>query len=406
MRPLHGTYCFSSIPGTIEKLLRGITPLPILPKDVLGEFDKRYSTIVTLLVDAMGWLIVERCLENIPSLRRVSSEGKISCITSQFPSTTAAHLATIHTGLSVEEHGVFEWYYYEPIVNRVIAPLLMSGAFDIEKDSLLKEGIKPSQLLPNGDFYGRLLKGGIRSFIFQSALFTPSAFLSTLAPDAQVIPFENLEKGTRLLSDHILSHQGANYYFMYVHTLDSICHEVGPYHEVICHHLSEIFSTLERNLFDAIRAQSDDALLIICADHGQISVSPRRTEFLNTKAQSLQRLFPETLPAHLRFSGSARDLFLYPTSNDQKICKVVSDALTENVPVHTLQSLVDVGVFLNSSVLLSHGRLGNLVLLPRPGYQISLSEIGKPEWNFNGHHGGMSFEEMAVPFICIPGSQL
>ena len=51
-------------------------------------------------------------------------------LATQFPSTTACNVTTVNTGESVALHGLYEWFYYEPRVDDIIAPLLYSYARD------------------------------------------------------------------------------------------------------------------------------------------------------------------------------------------------------------------------------------------------------------------------------------
>ena len=88
--------------------------------------------MVLLFIDAFGWRFFERYADDYPLLRRILDEGYVTKLTSQFPSTTAAHVTTIHTGLPVDQSGVFEWFYYEPTIDALIAPLTFSFAGDRE----------------------------------------------------------------------------------------------------------------------------------------------------------------------------------------------------------------------------------------------------------------------------------
>src|SRR5437879_7619419 len=101
--------------------------------------------------------------------------GIISKMTSQFPSTTAAHVTCIHTGLEVGQSGVYEWHYYEPLVDNIISPLLFSYADDkVVRDTLKRASVPATAFFPRQTFYQSLQDEGVNSHIFQYQAYTPS----------------------------------------------------------------------------------------------------------------------------------------------------------------------------------------------------------------------------------------
>src|SRR6266851_9614667 len=127
VKPLYDSYCFSNIPRTVEFLLTG-KGQSALPLDVFGNLPTKYDKVILFFVDAFGWRFFERYAEKYEFLKTMLNAGVVSKMTSQFPSTTAAHTTCIHTGLNVGQSGVYEWYYYEPLVDDIITPLLFSYA--------------------------------------------------------------------------------------------------------------------------------------------------------------------------------------------------------------------------------------------------------------------------------------
>src|SRR5438874_12864241 len=89
-KPLYDGYAFAQLPQTIRSLLtddrrRGV---PFGPREDL--YDK-YDTVILFFIDCFGWRFVNKFIEH-PFLKRFADDGLVAKISSQFPSTTAAHV--------------------------------------------------------------------------------------------------------------------------------------------------------------------------------------------------------------------------------------------------------------------------------------------------------------------------
>ena len=146
--PLYDSYCFANLPQTIEFLLSGRGQNGF-PPDVFGSLPTSYNKVILFFIDAFGWRFFAKYAEKYEFLKTVLKYGVVSKLTSQFPSTTAAHVTCIHTGLNVGQSGVYEWNYYEPLVDEVITPLLFSYAGDKERDSLKRSGTPSDAFYPH-----------------------------------------------------------------------------------------------------------------------------------------------------------------------------------------------------------------------------------------------------------------
>src|SRR5207247_9841580 len=97
-------------------------------------------------------------------------------MTFQFPSTTDANATCIHTGLNAGQSGVYEWNYYEPLVDEGITPLLFTYAGEKKRDSLKRSGIPAEAFFPTRTFYQKLQTRGIQSYVFHPESYNPSTF--------------------------------------------------------------------------------------------------------------------------------------------------------------------------------------------------------------------------------------
>src|SRR5919199_2269707 len=167
LRPLYDTYGFSRLPQTIRALLvDGVEPgISFGPRQDLYQ---EYDSVILFFIDAFGWRFFQQFADSHPFLRRIVDEGLVCKLTSQFPSTTAAHVTAIHTGLPVGQSGVYEWFYYEPQLDQIIAPLLFSFAGDPSRATLAPTGVDPRSLFPSSRLYPALQEQGVTSYVLQS----------------------------------------------------------------------------------------------------------------------------------------------------------------------------------------------------------------------------------------------
>lgn len=400
VKPLYDSYCFSNIPDTIKMLLDLPNQLP-LPKDTLTT--KHSEKVVFLFIDSFGWFFFEKYKNKYPFLGRFLTKGVVSKLTSQFPSTTSAHVTTIHTGLPVGQSGLFEWFYYEPKLDAVIAPLLFSFAGKKVSNTLLATKIKPQDIYPQKTLYQDLAKHQVKSYIFQYKDYTPSAYSDVVFSGAtQVFPYRSLAHSLTLMSETILNSTGPAYYFYYYDAIDSSGHINGPNSTVHQAEIHNLLTALEDLFYQKIK--KEQKLTILCsADHGMVKVNPQQTFYLNNEIKDVDKYLKTNRQKQLLVpAGACRDMFVYAKDNTlPKLKQILQKKLQGKAEVYQTQELIDQGFFgANPSKQLTD-RLSNLVILPYANQAVWWYEKDKFEQRYYGHHGGLTPEEMHIPFLAL-----
>ena len=355
-----------------------------------------YDAVVLFLIDGFGWRFFER-FQDMPFLKRMARHGKIEKLISQFPSTTAAHITTIHTGLPVGVSGVYEWYYYEPQIDQIIAPLLFSLAGTRERDSLRSIGVKPASLYPRGILYPALKQRGVDSYLFGMREYTPSTYSSVIMAGLEQVAFKTFSEGLINLNLLLEKQTKLTYIHLYFDKLDSICHEYGPNAPQTEAEI-ETFLLIMENYFERTFDTKKRVLFLMTADHGQVEVDPQTTIYLNRdmRFSGIERLLKTNRYRQLLVpAGSARDMFLHVKDD------VLDDALAFLTPrlegkadVVKTEYLINEGYFGPEISSRFRERVGNLVILPYRFESVWWYEKDKFEQRFYGHHGGLTPQEM------------
>ncbi len=401
-KPLYGSYCFSRIPATVAHLLKGksLNPLPV---DVVGGQWGQYDTVILFLVDGFGWEFFEQFSEKYPFLKRFIQEGVVSKITSQFPSTTAAHITTLCTGLEVGQTGVYEWFYYEPLVDRMITPLCFSFAGDHEMGTLSKTNISPNKFFPNATIYQALKKEGVQSFVFQNASIAHTPYSDVLFSGAEIMPYETFQEGLKSLVDK-LKVPGPKYLYFYFGEIDAKGHRQGIHSPQFLDTVDRFWKEMEESLWKSLKNSSQKVACLVTADHGMVPVDPEKTIYLNRLVPDITESFQKNREGlHLVPAGSCRDFFLH--IHPQKLGEIqhqLQGLLQGVAEVYLTQDLLSQGFFGScpSSPLLLN-RIGNLVILPYVKESVWWFEKHRFEQHFKAAHGGLSSEEMESIFLFL-----
>ena len=405
LKPLYDSYCFSNIPQTTRFLLTGEGPSG-LPRDVFGNLPTHYDRVIVFFVDAFGWRFFERYADKFPFFKRALQDGIVSKLTSQFPSTTAAHTTCIHTGLPVGQSGVYEWNYYEPLVDDIITPLFFSYGGDNRRDTLKQTGIPAKQFFPTQTFYQTLKAQGIVSYIFQNQMFTPSTFSDIVFQGANVVPFQTGQDALTRLADLVLAHKAPPYYyFLYYDRIDSICHVYGPNSAKFEKEVETFFTALDQLFYAKLAGKVKNTLFMLTADHGQIEVDPNHTFYLNRQLHGFEQYLRTNQRGKLIVpAGSPRDMFLHIKDEYREEAMArLRKALDGRAEIYATEELVAQHFFGSQepSETFLH-RVGNVVILPYQNETVWWYEEGKFDMHFYGHHGGLTPEEMEIPLIVLP----
>jgi hypothetical protein len=405
--PRYESYCLSKIPTLVLALLRIPQPdHPLLPIVQNTWADRQPPLkVVLLLIDGFGWHQWLRYAERYDVFNHITTRGVVAPMTTVFPSTTAAALTSIHSGLTPQEHGLPEWWVYFDELDTIAASLPFTPLGAQGRDRLLEAGVKPSILFQGKTIYQTLAKAQIPSFTLIRGAYAHSAYSLQVHKGSITVPFINSSDLLVNLRQKISEVSGPAYFFVYWDAVDAIAHTYGPHTEQYHAELNGFSYLLQRELIERLpRHIAADVLLMVTADHGHINVAPRDTLYLNRYPRFVQSLQVSHAGQRILPWGSPRDVFL----------RVQEDRLAETATWLTKRLAGKATVLTIAEALqrqlfgegkphkrFKH-RVGNLLILPDNDYLIWFEHLKGKKVTLQGMHGGLRPDEMLIPFAAAP----
>ncbi len=409
--PFYEEYCFSNIPFTILKFFGIKTERTMLPSKLSGERTEFEGTgkLILLIIDGFGydqWLHYHKQHE---FLDKLTKRGVVSPITTVFPTTTANAITTINTGLTPQEHGLIEWYVYFREIDMIINTVHFKPLGSKRQDELLEMDVNPKILYDGNTIYQTLKKEDIKTFTYINEEDAHSVYSKLMFKGSTIKHAINTSDLITKLRKNLGKEKGPAYHYVYLGSLDSIEHKHGPHTKEYHAELSSISSLLKKELIEKIdKKTAKESLLIVTADHGQLNVNPGKTIYLNRYQKLVQNLQKSPEGNVILPTGSPRDVFLHVQPDKvHEIREYLSQKLGEKAVIMDTKEEIERGLFGKGEPRTEFiDRVGNLLILPKKNHTIWYKHPNGRKFDLLGHHGGLSREEMLVPFAMAKLSTL
>lgn len=411
IRPDYGGLCFSGIPGTVAEAF-GIGPgrggLPEEATPAIRD-GRRYSKVVLLLVDGLGYDTWLRSADDGGGIGALSRRGAVAPLTAVFPSTTSAALSTLSTGLLPIEHGLLEWILYLDELDATVETLPFRPVGVKGQDIMLREGGDPRVLLDAETTYERLSREGVASVTLLEDDIAGSSYSRLVNRGSKTIGYTGMLGLMDELIKAIETAKSGTFVYAYYGGLDSAAHDQGPESAMAATELAMLSAALNGMVFRKVSKEAaDDTLFLIASDHGQVQIDPSKTTYLNSDKALASALTIGRGGRAIPPVGGPRDLFLH----------LRADAV-DGVKQHLERTLDGKAVVMTTGEAEKRGlfgpgaagdrfrrRAGDLLVLPKGSETVWYEHIPGRRMEMRGIHGGLSQKEMIVPFAAAEMREL
>lgn len=408
--PLYESYCFSNIPSAVLYLfgLQKNSPLSeILNKAEITPVNSK--KVVLFLVDGFGYKQWLEYADKYEFLKRFTKKGVVAPMTTVFPSTTAATLTTINSGLTPQEHGLPEWWVYFDELDKIIVTLPFTPLGEEGRDTLLKAGVDPKILFDGKTIYETLSKSKIPSFTFIRDTYAKSAYSKSVHRGSETISFINSSDLLVNLRKKIAEVPTPAYFYIYWDAIDSISHTYGPHTEQYLAELNGFFYLMQKEFIQKMSKNlAEEISILITADHGQVNVDPKQTIYLNQYSEVVDNFQVGQSGNKILPWGSPRDIFLAvkPEKLNQ-VFEFLTKTLQGRAIVMKTETALEKNLFGQGNLHKKfQSRVGNILILPRGNLTVWYEHFKDEKFDLLGMHGGLSPDEMLIPFAMAKGSRL
>ncbi|MCH7663956.1 MAG: alkaline phosphatase family protein [Chloroflexi bacterium] len=391
-----------NIPASISQLFGAprFGGQPLIP-DILEPLGENLRNVIFILMDALALHRLQRWLKSgeLPVWQSLIEDGIFAPLTSITPSTTSAALTTLWTGRPASWHGVtgYEmWLKEYGIVANMIEHKPIT--YQEQTASLQHAGFSPENFLPPKNLepltLGTHLNANrIKSHAFQHYSIANSGLSRMFMADTVIHPFKTPADLWVSVRQLLESHQDTRkYVWVYWGEIDGLSHYHGPDDERPAAEFSHFTAAFDKQFLSALTPEArTDTLVILGADHGQITTHIDSHYDLKNHPNLRRRL-------HINPTGENRLAYLY-----------VRPRQTEAVREYIERNWPNQFAFLASDFALHNGlfgpgephpemlnRLGDLILFAKGEAYLWWGANENP---LIGRHGGLTPEEMLVPFL-------
>lgn len=369
---------------------------PALDAALLAPLGGGIKRVVLILMDALALHRLQAWLEDEATVwRRVADGGVLAPLTSICPSTTCAALTSIWSGRTAREHGImgYEMWLKE---YGVVANMILHSPMALKQVGVLEQaGFEPDKYLPWQTLGEHLKAHGVEAHAFQPASIVRSGLSRMFMRETKIHGFHTpseLWVGVR----KFLETSTAERLFVWVYwgQVDHFSHVHGPDEEQARAEFGVFSREFERLFFEKLAsAARRDTAVILMADHGQVTTPKAERYWLKNHPKLAQRL-------HILPTGENRLLYLYPQAGGAgAVRRYVESAWGDDFVLCESREVAESGLFGPRAVPMHANlleRIGDFTVFARKQAYLWWGAVENP---LIGRHGGLTEQEMVVPFL-------
>lgn len=397
--PNYAGYSLLNIPASICQLLNvPALGAPPLASEILDQIGGPFRRVILLVMDGLGFELLNRFWQDGlgPDWMR-ATPAVFTPLTSICPSTTAAALTTLWTGSSPAEHGIagYELWLRE---YGVVANMILHTPITFNNDAggLKRAGFQAEDFLLAPVLGPHLLRHGIEPYALMHHAIARSGLSTMHLRQVTTLPFHT-PADLWISARQLLETQTSKplYAYAYWGDLDELSHRFGPDDERVAAEFDAFSRTFARCFLDRLSPGArKDTLLLMTADHGLVN-TPKSGIFELRNHPRLEQAL------HMQPTGENRLAYFYvrPGQVDNVRAYLQSAWPGQFSVIPTSQAL--------RTGLLGPGevykrlpdRMGDLIVIAHgPAYLWWASNKENP---LLGRHGGLTPQEMLVPFLAV-----
>jgi hypothetical protein len=408
--PAYDDFCLSNVPSLITSLLGQKSEKPTVLQEYFSKSVALESAqnIILMVLDGFGFDAWLRRASDGGFFQIVTERGVVIPITTVFPSTTAAALTTISTGLTPQEHGLPEWFVYMKELDMIVATLRFSPMGVNRRDALFPK-TNPSILLSANTIHTRLRKAGVTSLSLLPTSAASGAYAKVSLKGSEIVRYRTLAQYALSLRKRLNNPQTKTFVYAYWDTIDTAAHVYGPNAEETDAETSALSQVLKTEFLGKLEKEAArNTVLIVTADHGQVSVTPKETIYLNK--------YPKVVSA---FATSERKRRILPSWGPRDVALHIDASRLEATKSELRRLLGDRSVILETREAIRMGlfgtnrvsrrftrRAGDLLVLQHGSNLVWYEHPNEEKFGLMGMHGGLTKNEMLIPLAAARLSDL